>query len=215
MSTIRSCQKHLGFSRFELVVTLGAIALLGGLVCVYIVSNRRVSSHLTCAFNLKEISLAESEFQKDRNDCFPWMLSTNEGGTLEYCASGAQTFRHFQIESNNLLMCMLLVCPQDTRVAANNFVNLANENVSYFVDFDVKPNVPMTIVHGDRNITRLSGAILQTTPSTTISWVKNVGLHGDKGHLVFEDGHVEELDSAGLANAVQRTGIATNHFTVP
>lgn len=214
-SAIRLNQKHLGFSRVELVVTVVVIVLLGGLVCAYISSNRRASSHLTCAFNLKEIRLAELEFQKDHNDCFPWMLSTNDGGTLEYCALGAQTFRHFQVESNNLLMCMLLDCPQDTRTAATNFANLANENISYFIDFDSKPNAPMTIVHGDRNVTSLSSVILQTTLSTPPSWIKSMGLHGDKGHLVFGDGHVEEVDSAGLSNAVQRTGIATNRLAVP
>jgi prepilin-type processing-associated H-X9-DG protein len=207
--------KHLGFSRVDLVVTVSIIVLLGGVVCAYIANNRRASSRLTCAFKLKEIRLAELEFQKDHNDCYPWMLSTNEGGTLEYCASGVQTFRHYQIESNNLLMSILLVCPQDTRTAATSFANLANENISYFLDFDSKPNAPMTIVHGDRNITPDSGVILQMTQSTPPSWIKSVGLHGDRGHLVFSDGHVEELDSAGLASAVQRTGIATNHFAVP
>lgn len=207
--------KHFGFSRVELVVTVGIIALLGGLVCAYIANNRRASSRLTCAFKLKEIRLAELEFQKDHNDCFPWMLSTNGGGTLEYCASGVQTFRHYQIESNNLLMSIFLVCPQDTRTAATSFENLANENISYFIDFDSKPNAPMTIVHGDRNITLDSNVILQTTQSTPPSWIKSVGLHGDRGHLVFGDGHVEELDSVGLANAVQKTGIVTNHFAVP
>ena len=50
--------------------------------------------------------------------------------------TGADTFRHFQVMSNELSTPKILVCPADTRVAAANFVRLKNQNVSYFVGLE-------------------------------------------------------------------------------
>ncbi|HEV2391227.1 MAG TPA: hypothetical protein VG146_02575, partial [Verrucomicrobiae bacterium] len=123
--------------------------------------------------------------------------------------------RHFQVQSNYVTAWVVLLCPQDNRDAASNWQSLSNANVSYFVGLDSNPKLPRSIMAGDRNITAASSVILQWNPSAPPSWVKSVGLHGDKGHVVFGDGHVEELDSTGLSNALQRAGMSTNRFAVP
>jgi prepilin-type processing-associated H-X9-DG protein len=189
--------------------------LLGGLLWAFVSPTRRVRSYLSCSQNLKQFGLATRLFADDHRNLPPWEFSTNEGGTLEFRMSGEQTFRHFQAQSNYIIAWPILVCPQDTRKAAKNWENLANTNVSYFVGLDSKPSLDSSILAGDRNIASSTGTILQVNEQTPLQWVKSVGLHGDRGHLVFGDGHVEELDSVGWSNAVQRTGIETNRFTVP
>jgi prepilin-type processing-associated H-X9-DG protein len=70
-------------------------------------------------------------------------------------------------------------------------------------------------VAGDRNITQISGVVLESVVSAPPKWVEGVGLHGAKGNLLFGDGHVEEVNSAGLGNSLVRVGIATNRFSIP
>ena len=59
-------------------------------------------------------------------------VSTDKGGTMEF-NTGADTFRHFQVMSNELSTPRILICPADTRAITNNFARLNNQNVSYFV----------------------------------------------------------------------------------
>lgn len=204
-----------GFTRTEVLVVVLVLILFTCLAGVFVDSGRRVRHHLTCSQNLKQIGLAVPDFARDHGDRVAWQISTNDGGSLEYGLSGAQTFRHFQVQSHYIIAWIVLLCPQDNRDAAANWRSLSNANVSYFVGLDSNPKLPRSIMAGDRNITAASGTILQWNPSAPPSWVKSVGLHGDKGHVVFGDGHVEELDSTGLSNALQRAGMSTNRFAVP
>lgn len=202
------------FTRIEFVVVIGVCVLMCFVVLETLRPARHISSRLTCSVNLKQFAFAAQMF-KDAHAGYPWEVSTNHGGTEEFAVLNEQTFRHFQTLSNDIYVTLGLICPQDIRQAATNWGNLVNTNLSYFVGLDSTPSLPMSIVAGDRNITPDSSVIIQASPSTPPSWIKSVGLHGEKGHLVFSDGHVEELDSIGLANAIQRTGILTNHFAVP
>ena len=209
------CNRDTGFTKVELLVVVGVIIIFAVLAGAFVSSKKRTYSRTNCIANLKEIGVAENMFQNDHNGNSPWSLSSVKGGTFQYHTSGEQTFRHFQVQSNYIIATRLLICPQDNRQTAANWENLVNSNLSYFVGLDSAPNLPMSIIAGDRNITADSSVILQATSSAPPSWISSVGLHGNKGHLVFGDGHVEELDSTGLANAIQRTGIFTNHFAVP
>jgi prepilin-type processing-associated H-X9-DG protein len=206
---------HHGFTRTEVLVLVLMLAMLAGLAWAFAGSARRIRRHITCSQNLKEIGLAVPDFARDHGDHAAWEMSTNNGGSLEYGRSGAQTFRHFQVQSNYILDCLLLSCPQDNRDVAASWESLSNTNVSYFVGLDSAPRLPRSIMAGDRNITPASSVILQWNPSSPPQWVKSVGLHGNKGHVVFGDGHVQELDSLGLSKALQRAGMSTNRFAVP
>lgn len=210
-----ACCSTSGFGRADLLAVLFTCLLLFCLVGVLFVwGSKRTHSKLSCYNNLMQIGVAEKLFELDHGFA-PWGSSTNHEGTFEYSASPEQTFRLFQIQSNCLNALILLICPQDTRQQAASWESLANTNVSYFVGIDSKSDLPTSILGGDRNITPLSNVILKANESAPLNWIKSVGLHGDKGHLIFGDGHVEELDSPGLDNAIQRTGIATNRFAIP
>ncbi len=66
-------------------------------------------------------------------------MSTGKGGTLELCDRGSDgydrnSFRHFQIMSNELNTPKILVCPNDpSKHAALNFQDFQADNVSYRV----------------------------------------------------------------------------------
>ncbi len=198
-----------------MVVVVGVVSAL---ICLLILQYRpstKMASYINCKVKLLQIGMAFSDFSKEHNNHLPMLISTNQGGSLEYSATPDYTYQHFKAISRQLGPTHYLICPQDTRRAATNWENLANTNVSYFIGLDSERDNPMAIIAGDRNITPNPSVVLQISKPTSLDWIKSVGLHGDKGHLIFSDGHVEELDSTGLANAFQRTGIATNHFAVP
>jgi hypothetical protein len=73
----------------------------------------------------------------DNSGQFPWGVSTNAGGTREFCAPGIDGFDrnapiHFEVMSNELSTPLLLLCPHDkSKIAAVNFHNMRPENVTY------------------------------------------------------------------------------------
>ena len=74
--------------------------------------------HMSCVNNLKQIGLAFRAWAMDNDGQFPFNVSTNAGGTMEFCARGADGFDsnaalHFQVMSNELSTPRLLVCPRD------------------------------------------------------------------------------------------------------
>jgi hypothetical protein len=98
---------------------------------------KHIAHHLYCNNNMKQIGLSFRTWAIDHDGNFPFNLSTNKGGTLEWCRPGADgfdrnAFLHFQVMSNELSTPIILVCPADSkRHPALNFLSLRPENVSY------------------------------------------------------------------------------------
>jgi hypothetical protein len=94
---------------------------------------------INCVNNLKQIGLAFRIWSMDNEDHFPFNLSTSKGGTLELCARGENdfdqnSFRHFQVMSNELTTPKILVCPADaSKQVASSFKDLEANNVTYMV----------------------------------------------------------------------------------
>jgi len=214
MTIQRNSPKSCGFTKIELLVVLLVCCILAELLFACLRSPRQVSSRLTCTVNLKQMGVAAQLFSQSYGG-YPWAVSTNSGGTLEFGAMGEQTFRHLQVLSNDIYVTVVVVCPQDVRQPAPNWLSMANSNISYFIGIDSNPALPTSIVAGDRNIAQMSGVVLESVLSAPPKWVKSVGLHGIKGNLLFSDGHAEKVSSAGLRKALLRTGIVTNHFSIP
>src|SRR5208283_3833238 len=97
----------------------------------------RHKSRFSCINNMKQIGLSFQAWAADHDGNYPFNVSTNQGGTLEWCRRGADGFDrnaafHFQVMSNELSTPKLLVCPDDSkRHPALNFESLRPENVSY------------------------------------------------------------------------------------
>lgn len=93
--------------------------------------------HISCDNNLKQIGLAFRTWALDNGGQFPFNVSTNAGGTMEFCATGSDGFdrnaaRHFEVMSNELSTPRILVCPKDwSREPAAGFPSLQASNVTY------------------------------------------------------------------------------------
>jgi hypothetical protein len=96
------------------------------------------AQQINCVNNLKQVGLAFKIWALDNQDSFPFNVSTNNGGTLEWCAPDADgfdknAFRHLMAMSNELSTPKILVCPEDTKTPSIDWQTLAPSNVSYWV----------------------------------------------------------------------------------
>src|ERR1035437_713845 len=96
-----------------------------------------MAQRISCFNNLKQIGLAFRTWAIDHDGPFPFNVSTNAGGTREFCAAGADGFDsnaalHFQVMSNELSTPKILVCPEDrSRKPAAGFQSIQASNVTY------------------------------------------------------------------------------------
>src|ERR1035438_10758632 len=125
-----------GYQVAGLVLIVIAIFLLGDML-TKLPRDWPKAQRITCANNLKQIGLSFRTWAIDNGGQFPFNVSTNAGGTMEFCATGGDGFDsnaalHFQVMSNELSTPRILVCPQDeSRKPAPGFHNLQANNVSY------------------------------------------------------------------------------------
>jgi prepilin-type processing-associated H-X9-DG protein len=90
-----------------------------------------------CQNNLRQIGLAMKVWALERNDQYPFNVSTNSGGSLELCSPGPDGFEtdpvpHLRLISNELSNPAFLVCPSDSgKHPSADFSSLRPENVSY------------------------------------------------------------------------------------
>jgi prepilin-type processing-associated H-X9-DG protein len=203
-------------TKIELLVIVASIAALICLVMPALIRAQQRAKSICCNCNLKQISLAFRLWENDHKNLFPMSVSTNFGGTQEYLFTG-QTFRHFQILSNELSTPVILVCPRDYRRATTDFgSNFLNTSVSYFVGLVMNSDNPGMFLAGDRNIVggkNLGNGIIEITTNDAISW--GTDLHNSSGNLAFADGSVQQLGTKNLRQALQSTGIGTNRLAIP
>jgi prepilin-type N-terminal cleavage/methylation domain-containing protein len=204
-----------------LVEVLAVSVIVAVLVCFLLpalASARKKSQRIHCVNNLMQIGLSFRIWEGDHTNLYPMSISTNLGGTLEYVASG-ETFRHFQVMSNELSTPYILICPADMRPRAKDFgPTLSNTNVSYFVGVDVDETKPGMLLSGDRNIvggTKLANEILEITTNQLIGWSSE--MHNSVGDIGLVDGSVVALGRGGFADWPE-WGVkpaATNRLAIP
>src|SRR5215469_13663975 len=102
-----ACWKLHAFALKELLVVVGISAALLVLLALFIQDARQRAKSICCNCNLKQIGLAFKTWEIDHTNLFPMCVSTNSGGSLEYVSTG-QTFRHFQLMSNELSTPIIL-----------------------------------------------------------------------------------------------------------
>jgi type II secretory pathway pseudopilin PulG len=203
-----------GFTLVALLVIIAVLAILAAMLLPALAPAKRKAQRINCVNNLKQDGLAFRIWAGDNGDKYPMAVSTNMDGTMEY-ADGENTFRHFQVMSNELSTPKILICPADTRAAAYNFARLKNQNVSYFVGLDANDEFPRRLLDGDRNITadtEPENGILKLVPGRRVSWTET--MHVNQGNLGLSDGSVQELSNSGLRNALQNSGEPTNSWRI-
>jgi prepilin-type processing-associated H-X9-DG protein len=212
-STNRRFSKS-GFTFVALLVIIAVIAILAAMLLPALASAKRKAQRINCVNNLKQVSLAYRIWEADQDDRFPMSVPLARGGTKEF-VTGAETFRHFQVMSNELSTPKILACPADTRVAAVNFVRLKNQNISYFVGLDANDAHPQILLSGDRNITgpaEPENGILRLRAGDKVSWTAEI--HGNQGNVGLADGSVQQYSNAGLQKALQDFGDSTNVWRI-
>lgn len=157
-----------------LVIPLTAI--LAGLLLPALAKAKVKAERIKCASNLKQISLAFRIWQTDHDDHFPFNVGVTNGGTYSFCSIGPDGFdqnswRHFQVLSNELNATQILVCPKDTsKHPAVDFSHLEPGNVSYLVHSgtnvdETNPKMVLVICPVHRNVVLCDGSIQQLSVS--------------------------------------------------
>lgn len=210
-------RQHNGFTFVEMLVVVAVVTMLAVLLLPELANARKRAQLITCNGYLKQISLGYKQWSLDRTNALPMDLATNLGGTKEWIPTG-ETFRHFEVISNELNTPYMLVCPADSgRLRVRSFhPALSNSNVSYFIGLLPDDSQPQMILAGDRNIWNairpINGVVGLTTNNTT-GWA--AGLHEGKGNLALADGSVQVHSASSLREALGNTGVQTNWVQLP
>ena len=199
-----------GFTLIALLVIVAVVAFVAAMLLPWLAGAHDRSRGIQCVNNLKQCGLAFRIWEGDNNDRYPMDVPVANGGTKE-CTTGAETYRHFQVMSNELSTPKILVCPNDDYAAAADFVHLNNSHVSYFVGLDAKETDPQMLLAGDRNITGGSApekGVLKLVPGEPVAWTS--AIHNHSGNVGLADGSVQQFTSPGLFTALKNSGSPTN-----
>lgn len=187
----------------DVLIVIVTIVLLAGVLLPRIFRPKRTSARrILCVNQLKSFGLGFRLWSNDHNDKFPWMISTNDGGTMEF-SDTTNVFLHFRAASNELNTPKILVCPSDTaKVRSADFNQFDNRHLSYFFGLDARDDQPQTILSGDRNLmtngVALGSGIFHLTTNIVMDWTKEI--HKSAGNIGLADGSVQQVRPAALQN---------------
>jgi hypothetical protein len=204
-----------GLSLIEVLAVIVTVMLVLAVLPAILGHRHKPRHGITCVTNLKQVALASRMWSNDHSDRFPWQVSTNEGGTLEFAAS-PEVFRHFEAMSNEMVTPRILICPRDPeRLRATSFApSLANSNLSYFIGLDANETKPQSILSGDRNLMGgvTNGALLSFRSNDVPQWASSI--HTNQGNLALGDGSAQyQLTDQALARQFQTTFVAQASMT--
>jgi prepilin-type processing-associated H-X9-DG protein len=217
------------FTLNDVFVIIVMLVVLGAILLPMLAKPKVRSARANCANNLKQVALAFRIWEGDNNDRFPMLVSTNQGGTMEW-VDGPNAWRHFEVMSNELNTPRILDCPNETdssRKIATVFGPVPpglpgrvgfteNSNLSYFVGVDATSTNASMFLAGDRNLTNgtpvKDGMLLLTTNSPS-GWTEKMHVH--YGNVAMADGSVQMFSTSLLREAVRHTGVATNRLARP
>lgn len=201
----------------ELLLVIGVVAVLGVFLYPSLVRAKQKSQRISCTSNLKQTGMGFRVWAGDNTNLYPMQISVESGGSKEFIASG-ETFRHFEVMSNELSTPVVLTCPSDkTRTQIRNFVpTLSNSNVSYFVGIDADETEPQRILTGDRIIfkgVRPPNGVVGLTSNNFAGW--SADIHQGSINVALADGSGQGYSSNRMREALGWTGLQTNWLQLP
>jgi prepilin-type N-terminal cleavage/methylation domain-containing protein/prepilin-type processing-associated H-X9-DG protein len=213
-----------GFTLIELLCVIAIIAILASLLMPAVTQAKARAKRVECINNLSQIALASHIFENDHGGKLPTLVSTNDGGSLEYVTAGYKipdpgrfyfSFQHFAPLAGLLVTPKMLACPADLeRSPATNFSEFSNENLSFAIGLVPNPNDPHFFLAVDRNCPSchyhppISPTIGIIHPTNIIYEILThppywpAGLHDRKGNILFTDGHVEKSNDGNWQSEV-------------
>ncbi len=216
MRKVRRISRSSALTRIDVLLAIFVILILAGILWPY-PNHRTPAIQTTCVSNLKQTAFGFLIWAQDHNSKFPWQLSTNNGGTMEF-ASGPTAFKHFAELEEYRIQSRCFICPTDSRKAATNFASFSNTNLSYFVNLDAVSNSPNTVLSGDRFLTSnvpVRAQVLKLSANSVAGWS---GGHktstGFMGVLSFVDGHAE-MSREPLQKRLASSDLSTNRLLLP
>lgn len=163
--------------------------------------------------NLRQISIAAFMWADDNNLQFPWQISTNRGGTMEYTN---RVVPHFQILSNELINPRILACLEN-RYPATSFALVDRTNINYFIGLDATRTNNGAIHVGCSQLMvdgQLTGSgMVSVSSANTLSWAPKP--HRRMGVLAFCDGVVSPVKPEELRKAFDKAGLSRQRLVIP
>jgi prepilin-type N-terminal cleavage/methylation domain-containing protein/prepilin-type processing-associated H-X9-DG protein len=214
-----SMHRRHGFSLIEVIFVIATVALLAGFLLPALSRphSRGRAPRISCLSQLKQIGLSYRIYANDHGDQFPYAVSNQLGGSLQF-QNSPMVFRHYEVMSNELNFPKVLVCPSDkTRIRAQNFeTSLSNSNISYFVGMGVEEDKPQRILSGDRDITGgvLSNGFMRVLQSNSlVGWSGTI--HADGGNVGLADGSVQQFTKVKLQQQLQLQDLPVVRLAIP
>jgi prepilin-type processing-associated H-X9-DG protein len=210
-------KRNRGLTLVEALVVITVIAFGVLVLLPAFAPRRRYSTRIYCASNLKQVGLAFRIWEGDNGDRYPMSVFTNQAGGPLY-ADSANSYRYFQIMSNEINNPKVLICPDDNkRTAATNFTTdfINNSHVSYFIGLDADETRPQLFLAGDTNMKGppVKDGVMEILLNQPANWTKE--RHQGAGNVCLADGSVQQFSSVALQTALQHTGLATNRLLFP
>jgi type II secretory pathway pseudopilin PulG len=211
-------RRQQGLTLVEVLVIIAIVAIFAAMFPCSFGNAKARALRIQCVNNLKQTGLAYRIWEGDHSNSYPQAVSGTKGGSIEFI-TGAHAFRYFQIMSNELSTPKVLLCPADNddrAIAATNFINLNNSNISYFVGLDATEANPQVLLSGDRNLTNgtpIKNGILELTPISPAGWTAE--MQNKVGNILLADGSVQRESTMGLRSTVTNTPSFTNRLLLP
>lgn len=124
------------------------IAILASMLLPALARAKQKAETIACVNNLRQIDVAYRVWAGAHSDQLPFMVSTNDGGTMELRSVGLfgfdnNSWKHFLVLSNELGSPMVLVCSADHKHSkAADFASFGPANVTYQIN--TSTNEPTT-----------------------------------------------------------------------
>ncbi len=225
------------FTPIDFLASFAGIALMVMAAYPLFANSKPDSSRAACFNNLRQIGHGAQVWGNEHNDRVPWITPLNEGGTQPVLDGGnggigrkvGIAWLEFTAFSNELVNPRVFACPSDNAVkvashwgnSEGGFVNsgFRGNALSYFVSYHCQPEMPRSVVSGDRDFGPLeaptgcsrgiiNGRRIVSGPGPFVAWTNAV--HPGAGHLLFADGSVEYVASAKLQDGLVGTLASEN-----
>src|SRR5215218_6800459 len=87
-------RRRRGLSSIDVLIVIATVALLAVLFLPRLARTKARTKRMSCTSQRKQVGLAYRLFSNDHGDKFPYAVSNELGGTLQF-ENSPQVFRHF------------------------------------------------------------------------------------------------------------------------